>query len=346
MKATIAAIDYYLPPTTLTNEYLADLYKEWTAEKIIEKTGVATRHIAAPDETSLDMAVRACTNLFKSANIEPDQIDFILLCTQSPDFFLPTSACILQERLGIPTTTGALDFNLGCSGFIYGLGLAKGLIESGQARNVLLVTSETYSKFIHDNDRSVRTIFGDGAAATFITGVETQDESSPMGPFVYGTDGKGAKSLVVPVGGMRKRVAAEDDQLTIDKFGNQRTTANLYMNGGDVFTFTLRTVPSLVQSLLDQTKSEFTDFDLIVFHQANKYMLENLRERIGIPPEKFLVDMEHVGNTVSATIPIALCDAARCGRLHPGHKVMLVGFGVGYSWGATMIEWRKGLPAK
>ncbi len=343
MKASIAAIDYYLPPSKLTNQYLSDLYKEWTPEKIIEKTGIAERHIADPTETSLDLAEKACANLFKNHGIAPEQIDFVLLCTQSPDYFLPTTACILQDRLGIPTAAGAMDFNLGCSGYVYGLGLAKGLIETGQARNILLVTAETYSKFIHEQDRSVRTIFGDGAAATLVTAVEEVAGRDPIGPFVYGTDGKGAKNLIVPVGGMRKRRPAEDDQPTSDRFGNYRTPENLYMNGGEVFAFTLQTVPAAVQNLLETASMSLEDFDVIVFHQANKYMLDNLRDRMSIPPAKFLVDMETVGNTVSATIPIALSDAAASGRIRPGQRAMLVGFGVGYSWAGTVIEWRKGL---
>jgi 3-oxoacyl-[acyl-carrier-protein] synthase-3 len=343
MKASVAAIEYYLPVAILKNEELAARFNDWTPEKITDKTGITERHIAGEDECASDIAVQASKKLFESHACSREDIDFLLFCTQSPDYFLPTTACVVQDRLGLRTTCGALDFNLGCSGFVYGLGLAKGLIETNQAKNVLLVTAETYSKFIHENDRSVRTIFGDGAAATLIREVQGCDETSdePIGPFTYGTDGRGAKNLIVPVGGMRHRVAATSEARA-DTFGNERTSANLYMNGAEIFNFTLRSVPEAVRKLLEGMRMRLDDIDLIVFHQANRYMLDHLQKKLNIPANKFVVAMEHVGNTVSSTIPIALSDAASSGRLRDGDRVMLVGFGVGYSWAATVIRWRLG----
>src|ERR1017187_2777131 len=213
MKASIAAIEYSLPEALLTNEDLAAKFSDWTPGKITEKTGIMERHIAKSDECASDLAVQACQKLLASDVCQRENIDFLLLCTQSPDYFLPTTACVVQDRLGLPTTCGALDFNLGCSGFVYGLGLAKGLIETAQAKNVLLVTAETYSKYIHENDRSVRTIFGDGAAATLIQAVHTDEKTSdePIGTFIYGTDGRGAKNLIVPDGGMRQRQSSSEN---------------------------------------------------------------------------------------------------------------------------------------
>jgi 3-oxoacyl-[acyl-carrier-protein] synthase-3 len=264
-------------------------------------------------------------------------VDYLLLCTQSPDYFLPTTACILQDKLGIPTRAGALDFNLGCSGYVYGLGLAKALIETDQAQGVLLITAETYSKFMHPGDKSVRTLFGDAGAATLVRGVAGDEES--IGPFVYGTDGSGGGNLIVPTGGMRRRTAPADEEPSVDADGNVRTSANLYMNGPEIFIFTLRAVPKLVQELLSRSEKELADIDLFVFHQANLYMLEHLRKKLKIPAEKFFVGMRECGNTVSCTIPIALKQAAGQGRLRAGDLVMLVGFGVGYSWGATLVRW-------
>jgi 3-oxoacyl-[acyl-carrier-protein] synthase III len=343
MKASIAAIEYSLPEIVLKNDELATRFSDWTAEKITDKTGITERHIAGEDECASDLAVHACHKLFDSHACRREDVDFLLLCTQSPDYFLPSTACVVQDRLGLPTTCGALDFNLGCSGFVYGLGLAKGLIETTQAKNVLLVTAETYSKFIHENDRSVRTIFGDGAAATLIQAVHIEDKISdePIGPFVYGTDGRGAKNLIVPVGGMRQR-ACSSDETHMDEFGNERTSSNLYMNGGEIFSFTLRTVPAVVDRLLEAMRLHLEDIDLIVFHQANRYMLDHLRKKLKISEQRFVVAIEHVGNTVSSTIPIALSDAVRSGRLSYGQRVMMVGFGVGYSWAATVIRWRLG----
>ena len=337
MQAVISAIEYYLPEKTVSTEDLAAQFPEWSVGKIDEKTGIRTRHIAAEGECSSDLAVAAARRLFDSGACSPESIDFVLLCTQSPDYFLPTTACLIQNRLGIPTTAGALDYNLGCSGYIYGLGLAQGLIATGQASRILLLTAETYSKFLHPRDKSVRTVFGDAGAATLLT---AQDRpAAPLGPFVYGTDGSGAGNLIVPTGGMRRPRTAESGVEMADNAGNVRSQDSLYMSGGDIFTFTIDAVPNAVDMLLRRAGIGLGDVDLFVFHQANRYMLEHLRKRMKIPPEKFQLTMQHCGNTVSSTIPIALKHVALDGRLENGARVMLVGFGVGYSWGAMMLTW-------
>jgi 3-oxoacyl-[acyl-carrier-protein] synthase-3 len=337
MQAAISAIEYYLPEQVLSTVDLAAEFPDWSVEKIDDKTGIQERHIAGPGQCSSDLAVASARKLFESGACTPESIDFLLLCTQSPDYFLPTTACLVQDRLGIPQSAGALDFNLGCSGYIYGLGLAQGLILSGQASRVLLVTAETYSKFIHPRDRSVRTIFGDAAAATLVEAVEA--EAPLIGPFVYGTDGSGAANLIVPAGGMRIPRTPETAQATEDEGGNVRSRDNLFMNGAEIFNFTLVSVPRSVDEVLKKAGLAAADVDLFVFHQANKYMLEHLRKRMKIPAEKFYVAMSHCGNTVSSTIPIALKHAARDGRLPKGSRVLLVGFGVGYSWGAVLVRW-------
>jgi 3-oxoacyl-[acyl-carrier-protein] synthase-3 len=248
----------------------------------------------------------------------------LLLCTQSPDYLLPSSACLLQERLGLPTSVAAFDFNLGCSGFVYGLGIAKGLIETGQAKNVLLLTADTYSKHLNANDRSVRTLFGDAAAATLISAAALP--SPAIGPFVYGTDGRGAGHLIVKNSAMRR------DDASAPK-------GTLHMNGPEIFTFTLKAVPACVAGLCAKAGITMSEVDLFVFHQANAYMLEHLRDKMDIPPEKFVLCVKDCGNTVGATIPIALHEAVKNGNLKPGMNVMLVGFGVGLSWAATMVRW-------
>jgi 3-oxoacyl-[acyl-carrier-protein] synthase-3 len=335
MKAAIQSIDFYLPEGVLTNAALVAENAGWTVERIQGKTGIAQRHVAGEGEFASDLAVRAAEKLFASGATKPAAIDALFLCTQSPDYFLPTTACLVQKRLGLPTSVAALDFNLGCSGFIYGLGLAKGFIESGQARQVLLLTADTYSKFIHPGDRSVRTIFGDAAAATLVT---AGAEDGLSGPFVYGTDGSGAENLLVPAGGMRRPRVVNATVYT-DKGGNQRTENHLFMNGPEIFNFTLRVVPATFERLLAQSGRKLEDIDLFVFHQANQYMLEHIRLRLCIPAEKFVVSMQQCGNTVSSSIPIALAMAVQSGQLLRGMRVMLMGFGVGYSWGGTIIEW-------
>lgn len=338
MRGVVEAIEYYLPRKVVSTQDLADEFPEWSVEKIDSKTGIHERHIAAEDEFASDLAAAAARNLFDSGVCAPSAIDFILYCTQSPDYFLPTTACILQDRLGIPTTAGAYDFNLGCSGYIYGLGQAEGLIASGQASNVLLLTAETYSKFIHKRDRSVRTIFGDAAAATLVRARESDEPS--LGPFVYGTDGSGAKNLIVPAGGLRQPRTPETAIASTDAQGNTRSADNLMMDGGEIFDFTLHSVPASVERLLQKAQIGVEAIDLFVFHQANRYMLDHLRKKMKIPAEKFVVGMGHCGNTVSSSIPIALKDAMDAGRAPSGTLVMLVGFGVGYSWGATLLRVR------
>jgi 3-oxoacyl-[acyl-carrier-protein] synthase III len=337
VETIIKGISYYLPERVLTNEQLASEFPDWTIEKIQEKTGIHCRHIAAEGECASDLGVMACRELFDSGICQPEDIDFLLLCTQSPDYYLPTSACLMQEELGLPTSSGALDFNLGCSGYIYGLGLAKGLVETGQARNILLVTAETYSKHINVGDRSVRTLFGDAAAATLLgTGPVG---CCGIGPFVYGTDGRGGKNLIVPAGALRQPRSRETAIVALDDQGNSRSLDNIFMDGPEIFTFTLNSVPPLIAATLEKASYSMEDIDYFVFHQANLYMLESLRRKIRIPKEKFLTSFEDCGNTVSSTIPIVLKNMTERGVIRSGHRVMLVGFGVGYSWGATIISW-------
>lgn len=332
----IAAISYYLPRKVVTTEDLASEFPDWSVEKIDAKTGIHERHIAAEDEYASDLAFAAAGKLFDSGVCQPSAIDFIIYCTESPDYLLPPTSCILQDRLGIPTTAGAYDFNLACSGYVYGLGQAEGLIATGQASNVLVLTADTYSKFIHPLDRSVRTIFGDGAAATLVRAIDS--EVPYIGPFIYGTDGRGAENLIVPAGGLRRPSTPETAVTSVDDQGNVRGPDNLFMNGGEIVAFTLTAAPLSVQRLLEKAGQSLDAIDLFVFHQTNRYTLEHLRKKLKIPEEKFVISMRHCGNTVSSTIPIALKDAMDAGRVQSGARIMLVGFGVGYSWGATLLR--------
>lgn len=332
VTAYIRDIVYFLPERVVGNAELVVEFPEWSVEKIASKVGIGQRHIAADSETSGDLAVQAAEKLFAQGKVAREEIDYLLFCTQSPDYFLPTTACILQDRLGLRTDIGALDFNMGCSGYIYGLSLAKGLIAGGMARNVLLLTGETYTKFLHPKDKGNRTIFGDAATASVIS----TDGVAEIGGFSLGTDGRGAENLMVKVGGMRCR--EKQDDLHFDTFGNPVSSDYLFMNGGAIFTFTQQSVPPLVQQTLEVNQLKADDIGLYVFHQANRYMLNFLRKKIGIPEEKFYYCLADVGNTVSNTIPIALCEARGEGRIHSGVNVLMVGFGVGYSWGGTVLR--------
>ena len=329
MEAYIKAISYYLPEKIITNDDLVKEFPEWTVDKIASKVGVVERHVVNDDETAVDLAVKAGEKLFIEHGIDRESIDFILFCTQSPDYYLPASACVIQEKLNIPTSIGALDFNQGCSGFIYGLLLAKGIVQSKIASNVLLITSETYSKHIHPKDKGNRTIFGDAAAATLIS----SEGFAKIGNFDTGTDGSGANNLIVKTGGLRNKLQTGD--ITFDESGNPISSDHLYMNGGEIFNFTSHAVPLLVEKVLIKNNIKSNDVDLYVFHQANKYMINYLRKLLDIDKDKFYIFMEKVGNTVSSTIPIALHEAQKENLLHG--NILIAGFGVGYSWGGTVL---------
>lgn len=335
MYSQIKAVTEFLPDQILRNSELSEHFPEWSVEKIAAKTGILQRHIAAEGEFTSDLATSVGHKLLEEFNINPATIEFVLLCTQSPDYFLPTTACIVQDSLGIPTSAGALDINLGCSGYIYSLGLAKGLLETGQVNNVLLITADTYSKFLNPQDKSVQTIFGDGASATLI---EADSPFQAISSPTFGTDGSGAKHLIVPRGGLR---LGEDlsPRSASSQRGISDTDFDLYMDGPEIFNFTLNVVPTALANTLEKAGLVFEEIDLFVFHQANQFMLEHLRNRLGIPTDKFYVAMANSGNTVSSTIPIALSDANKKGILNSGMKIVLLGFGVGLSWAGTVITW-------
>lgn len=326
MNIGIKAIEYFLPQKILSNVDLAKKFSGWTEEKIYNKTGIVNRHIANDDEYVSDLAYYAAKKLFENHSIEPKDIDFVILFTQSPDYNIPTTACMLQDRLGIPKSAGAFDINLGCSAFIYGLAVAKSLINTNIAKNILLITAETYSKYINPREKSVVTIFGDGAAAALIS----YDEVSQIKEFDLGTDGSGAEQLIASSSGVRSRSTGSNIQGDLH---------SLYMNGPEIFNFTIDVVPKSIDNVLKKNNLASNDIDFFVFHQANSYMLNHLRKKCNIPEEKFFIDMIDTGNTVSSTIPIALFQAEKEGRIKRGDTILLVGFGVGLSWGSTIIVW-------
>jgi 3-oxoacyl-[acyl-carrier-protein] synthase-3 len=320
--AAVGPIAIHLPELKETNAQLQAAFPTWDMDLIYSKTGIAARHIAAPGECASDLGVAAAEKLFREHGIDRGSIDFLLFCTQTPDYPLPTTACLVQERLGLRTSIGALDFNLGCSGFVYGLSLADGLIRAGSADRVLLITAETYSKYIAPTDRSLRTIFGDGAAATLI---ESADAPS-VGSFVFGTDGRGADALMVTAGGARPPEQA------IKPRRRPRWGSPLYMDGPGLVDFTLDVIPPMVDQVLQRANLTRDQIDLFLTHQATLLMLDRLRERMKIESDRFPILLEDYGNTVSSTIPIIMHDLRVSGRLRPGVRSMLIGFGVGYSW--------------
>jgi 3-oxoacyl-[acyl-carrier-protein] synthase-3 len=334
LDAYVAGIAGYAPAHRVTNADLARENPGWDVERIGGKVGITSRRIADPDETAADLAYAAAVRLLDGLGLDRSRVDALLFCTQSPDYLLPTTACVLQDRLGLPTSCAALDFNQGCSGYVYGLALAKGMVAAGIARNVLLLTADTYSKLIHPQDRSVRMLFGDAASASLVT---AEPGGARVGALTLGTDGAGYRNLIVPAGGARCPRTPATAAETTDEAGSTRSAEHLFMDGPELFAFTLKRVPELVRETLERGGLAADAVDWFVFHQANAFMNEHLRSKLRVPKDKAPLRMADLGNTVSSTIPLTLCDAGA--SFEPGHRVMLVGFGVGYSWGAALLDW-------
>lgn len=333
MNAYIKAISYALPKKVVTNEDIVKEFPEWTVEKIKEKIGISERHVIDNEngETALDIGCKAAENLFSENNLLKDDVDFLIFCTESADYHLPPSACIMQMKLGLSQKIGAIDINLGCSGWIYSLMLAKSMVVSGTFKNILIVTAESYSLYIHPRDKGNRTVFGDGAAATLVS----TDGIAEIGEFVVGTDGRGADNLIVKSGKARSMKPIED--IKFDEFGNPKSSDFIYMNGPEILVYTLRVYPKLLKQILDKNSLRMDDIDLHVYHQPNHYMMELEKKKLKIPDDKFFEYVENVGNTVSSTIPIALYEALKEGILKKGYKVLSMAQGLGYSWGSVVL---------
>lgn len=334
MPIEIVAISSYLPAGTLTNSDLNANFPEWSADRISEKTGISIRHIADSDEYSSTLAIRAAESLLADNNLEASSIDYLIVVTQTPDYILPGVSQIVHEAIGLRSSTGAIDVNQGCSGYVYALGLAKGLIESGQCARVMVLTTDTYSKLIHPEDKSVRTIFGDGATASLVAESEIQGKN--IDSFVYGTDGSGAGHLIVPTGGLRDAGTRYPKTRLLER-GLSERPYGLFMNGPEIFNFTIRIAHNSLERILEKSDLRLEDIDIFVFHQANKFMLEHLKSKLEIPEAKFPIVMQEFGNTVSSTIPMTLEKLKNENRLE-GKKVLLLGFGVGLSWAGCILR--------
>lgn len=335
MSAYIKAISYHLPEKIFSNDdFFRNFPDALSQRENLLKTGIVERRIISADETASDIGVKAALKLFSEHSISPDSIDFILFCAQEFDHYTPTTACIIQEKLKLSKNCGALDYNLGCSGFVYGLSLAKGLVEATGAKNVLLITSSAISRHIHKKDKSSLFVFGDGAAATLISTREKQG----IGAFIFGTDGSGKNKIIIKDGGGRTKLSENSFVDRVDEYGNITNNSTLYMNGISVFIFGVKTVPGLIHDLLKKEQKSQDEIDLFIFHQANLFLIETIRAKLEIPNDKIFNYIENVGNTIASTIPIALSEAIKMGKAKKGDRIVLAGFGVGLSWAATIIE--------
>ncbi|MDP6353098.1 MAG: ketoacyl-ACP synthase III [Alphaproteobacteria bacterium] len=305
----IKAIEFQLGSRVETLEDLGAANPEWNVDRLLRKTGIAQHHVSGPDETPLSLAVQACETLFETQ--DRAAIDGLIYVTQSPEPTIPTTACLLHERLGLDERCLAFDLNQGCSGFVYGLSVASALLRAGELSQCLLVCAEAYNKYISRHDRTCRPIFSDGASAVLLDSAS----SGEIGPFVFATDGAGAPNLTL---------TANDGIGDVDG-------KVLYMNGPKVLDFTMEAVPEAVDRLLAKAQLSLSDIDLFVFHQASKVVLDRIQKSLDIDAERLFRNYSDVGNTVSATIPVALKQAQADRRLRPGMTVLMMGFGVGYS---------------
>ncbi|QNE44172.1 ketoacyl-ACP synthase III [Frigoribacterium sp. NBH87] len=334
VHAQLAALSSYLPEAVLTDDDLAAQHPGWDVARAAASTGVHARHVAAPGEWTSHLAASAVRRLLAERDLDPASVDALIVCTQSPDLVLPATACLVQERAGLGSHVAALDVSLGCSGWVYGLALARGLVETRQAERVVLVTADALTRLVNPGDPQLRVLFGDAATAALVTGGA---EGPRFLGATFGTDGRGARHLLAVNGGLapgEERAPGSSPEAR----GLTPSGRDVYMDGPEVFAFTLRTVPGALDTCLRRAGLTVDDVDLFVFHQANAVMLESLRRRIGLPPEKFVVDLATTGNTASSSVPLALQAAVRAGRAGPGDRVALVGFGIGYSWAAVVVQ--------
>ncbi|MBI1825730.1 MAG: ketoacyl-ACP synthase III [Planctomycetes bacterium] len=335
IEAEIRAIAAALPKGVVTNDDLDREHPEWNLELIARRLGVVRRHIARSDETALDLGDQACRSLFEShPNLRQD-VDTLIFCTQSADYILPPNATVLHGRLELPQRVAAFDINLACSGFVYALHIARSMIRCGAAQHILLVAGDTYSKYINKSDRSARVLFGDGAAATWIA---PSANGLRIGAAMCETSGRDFETFIIPAGGCRRARSNETLIEHTDESGNVRCSENIHMAGRGLLDFMSSTIPRHVEEFLRRNELRKDDIDLYVFHQASGVVLESLQCALGLEPDRVYRNLRDIGNTVSASIPIALRDAQSDHRMSRGGRVLLCGFGVGLSWGSVLLD--------
>jgi 3-oxoacyl-[acyl-carrier-protein] synthase-3 len=332
----ITAVSYCVPERRLTHMELCDRFGVEAMDRIAHSTGIHERRVVGDDECASDLAARAAEALFSEFGVNREDIDLLIFATQTPDYLLPTTACLLQQRLGLPKTTAAFDINLGCSQYVHSLGVAYAMVSSGLRKKALVLTGDTVSRILHPMDKAVVPLFGDAGTATLVE--ETGDEHG-FRAFDFGTDGAGGPVLIWPTSGLRLRPSSDTALETTDKFGATRTLDHMYMDGSAVFVFTLKTVPVTINRCLAAAQMKIDDVDLFVFHQASKLIVESAAKHFKLPPDRYHMHFGHLGNSGGSTVAICLADAIKKGRVQPGSRLMLSAFGVGLSWASALMTW-------
>ncbi len=328
-RAAITGLGVYLPDRVMTNKELAELV-DTSDEWIVQRTGIHERRIAAPEETTLSMAVAASRQALASAGLRADQLDLIICATLIPEHPFPSTACLAQDALGA-TRAGAFDLSAACAGFIYALSVARAYIVSGMAENVLIIGSETMSRVIDWQDRSTCVLFGDGAGAAVVQAARGDDRTrGEIESVVIMSDGAKGEHLIIPAGGSKAPASLQ----TV-----QARQHFIRMNGTEVFKSAVRGMADACLQAVQQADRTLTEVDLLVAHQANARIIEGVRSRLNFPPAQVYQNLQRYGNTSGASIPIALYEAVQEGALKAGMRVAIAGFGGGFAWGASLIRW-------
>jgi 3-oxoacyl-[acyl-carrier-protein] synthase-3 len=322
----MVALGAHVPQRVLTNadlETMVDTTDEW----IVSRTGIRERRIAEPDQSTADLATLAALDILQNAGLAAEDLDVLIIPTATPEYLFPSTAAVVQDRIGA-TNAAAFDLLAACSGFVYGLAQACALVESGLAKNVMVIGAETLSRIADYTDRSTCVLFGDGAAGALIQASDDDSLSGFLG-FELGTDGSGGKDLVLAVGGSRNP----------PHMPFAREDAFLKMNGPSVYKFATRVIADSASRLLEAIEVSIDEIDLFVPHQANTRIIDHAVDKLGIDPSKVVVNVDRYGNTSSASVPLALAEAREQGRLKPGDLLLLIAFGGGLTWGATVVRY-------
>ena len=325
--AGIIGIGCYLPEKKLTNqdlEKMVDTSDAW----ITERTGIKTRHIAAPDQATSDLAYEASLQALADAKTKPEELDMIIVATETPDYKYPSTACLLQAKLGAKNAA-CFDLSAGCSGFVYALGIGSQSIVSGLYKKILLVGAETLSRIINWTDRNTCVLFGDGAGAAVLGRV---DDGYGVLSLELGADGTGGEHLIQPAGGSRNPTTHE----TVDAYGQC-----VHMDGQDVFKFAARKMPAACKKVLQKAGMTIDDIALLVPHQANLRIIDNAIDRLKIDRERVWINIDKHGNMSAACVPVCLAEAQEAGRLKKGDNVIMVAFGAGLTWAGALVKWAK-----
>ena len=341
MSAAIRAMHYCLPKERLNNATLEERFGTKALDSIVNMAGIHERRIVTPGVTAADLAYVAAQGLLADCHIDLHSIDLLVFTSQTPDYQIPATACVLHGRLGLSKTCAAFDLNLGCSAFPYTLSVAEGMIAAGRARRALILNADALTTVIHPQDRALVPLQGDGAAATL---VEISESSIGVQGTVLGTDGSGHQHLIIPASGARCPRSGETRRELRDDNGSIRTREHLSMNGPAIFHFCVYQIPEAIEDALAQWDTDLEAVDLVIFHQANKTMLELIYQKLKIPSHKRFFFMATVGNLSGASVPVTIAEAWRQGKIKPGSLTLLAAFGVGLSWGITLLRWPDPLP--